>query len=55
MFNLVLDRLEHDHGHELVENALSLIGICKHGILENELLDLLATDNERHLPSCLLG
>jgi len=41
LFEQVLERLEHDHGQELVHSALSLLACSHHGLLESELLDLL--------------
>jgi len=53
MFNAVLNRLERDHGRELVENALSLIGVGRHGLLESELLELLAREGQQRFPVAL--
>ena len=53
MFHTVLDRLEGDHGRELVEHALSLVAIGRHGLLEGELLELLARPGEERFPMAL--
>ena len=53
MFQTVLERLEQDHGRELVERALSLVATGRHGLLESELLDLLARPGEQHFPMAL--
>lgn len=50
MFNAVLDRLEHEHGRELVEHSLALIATGRHGLLESELLELLARHGEDRFP-----
>ncbi len=53
MFQTVLERLEQDHGRELVERSLSLVASGRHGLLESELLDLLARPGEQHFPLAL--
>jgi WD40 repeat protein len=53
MFQTVLERLEQDHGRELVERSLSLVATGRHGLLENELLELLSRPGEQHLPMAL--
>jgi KaiC/GvpD/RAD55 family RecA-like ATPase len=53
MFQTVLERLEQDHGRELVEHSLSLVATGRHGLLESELLDLLARLGEQHFPMAL--
>lgn len=46
----ILERLEYDHGKELVGKALSLIAISLHGLHENEILSLLKRKDEPVLP-----
>ncbi|NLY02362.1 MAG: DUF4062 domain-containing protein [Rhodopirellula sp.] len=53
MFDAVLGRLEGDHGRELVEHALSLIATGRHGLLEGEVLELLARQCEERFPMAL--
>ncbi len=53
MFDTVLDRLEGDHSRELVEHALSLVATGRHGLLEGELLELLARPGEERFPMAL--
>ena len=53
MFQAVLERLEHDHGRELVEHSLSLIATGRHGLLEGEILELLARPGEARFPVAL--
>jgi hypothetical protein len=53
MFHAVLSRLEGDHGGELVEHALSLVATGRHGLLEGELLELLARPGEERFPMAL--
>ena len=53
MFGAVLDRLEQDHGRELVERSLSLIATGRNGLLEGEVLELLARDGEDRFPIAL--
>ena len=50
LFEQVLERLERDHGRELIENALSLLDCSWHGLLENEVLELLRREGEEQLP-----
>jgi hypothetical protein len=50
MFHTVLGRFEGDHGRELVEHSLALLAIGRHGLLESELLDLLARPGEERFP-----
>jgi hypothetical protein len=47
MFNIVLDRLEHDHGRDLVGRVLSLIATSRNGLLEGEILELLCLFGKR--------
>lgn len=44
LFDQVLERLEEDHGRELVEEAFSLLGCSRYGLSEAELLDLLSQE-----------
>jgi telomerase protein component 1 len=53
MFQAVLERLEEDHGRDLVERSLSLVATGRHGLMESELLDLLARTGEEHFPLAL--
>jgi WD40 repeat protein len=53
MFQTVLSRLEGDHGRALVEHALSLVATGRHGLLEGELLELLARPCEERFPVAL--
>ena len=53
MFHAVLDRLERDHGHELVRRSLSLVASGRHGLLEHEILALLARPGEGRFPMAL--
>ena len=46
----MLQRVEHDHGIELVESALSFLECSQNGLLEGELLELLRRKNEEQLP-----
>lgn len=41
LFQQVLERVESDHGRDLVERALSLSECSRQGLLENETLELL--------------
>ena len=50
LFEQVLERLERDHGRELVESALSLLDCSRHGLLESEMLELLRRGEEDQLP-----
>ena len=49
LFQQVLERLERDHGTELVASALSLLKCSRHGLLETEMLELLAQTGARKL------
>jgi WD40 repeat protein len=49
----VLQRLEKDHGQQLIANVLSLIACSRHGLLESELLELLKCDGEEQLPQAI--
>jgi len=44
LFEQVLERLEGDHGEELVKSALPLLACSRHGLLEMEMLELLGGD-----------
>ncbi len=46
----MLERLEEDHGRELVTEAFSLLGCSRYGLSEAELLDLLRRGQEEQLP-----
>jgi hypothetical protein len=46
MFQMVLARLEQDHEREFVAHALGLVATGRHGLLEGELLELLARGGE---------
>ena len=50
LFDQVLQRLEEDHGRELVSEAFALLGSSRFGLSEAELLDLLGDGNEGQLP-----
>eukprot|EP00741_Cyanophora_paradoxa_P019806 tig00021168_g19115.t1 len=50
MFACVLERLESEHGRELVEKSLCFLTVSKNGLLENELLELLSRRGEVQLP-----
>ncbi|HLF83633.1 MAG TPA: DUF4062 domain-containing protein, partial [Blastocatellia bacterium] len=50
LFEQVLRRLEGDQGEELVRSALSLLECSRHGLLESEMLQLLARAGEEQLP-----
>ncbi len=50
LFGQVLERVEHDHGKELVADALTLLECSCYGLLENEMLELLARNGEKQLP-----
>jgi len=43
LFGEVLQRLEEDHGRDLVQEALSLLETARGGLLEQELLFILGT------------
>jgi len=53
LFDQVLDRLESDHGRELVTEAFSLLYCSRYGLSETELLDLLTTKSGERLPRAL--
>jgi len=53
LFDQVLDRLEEDHGREVVTEAFSLLGCSRYGLSENELLELLRREGEETLPRVL--
>ncbi len=53
LFDQVLERLEQDHGRELVTEAFSLLGSARYGLSEPELLDLLRREKEEQLPRAL--
>jgi Tfp pilus assembly protein PilF len=53
LFDQVLERLEQDHGRELVTEAFSLLGSSRYGLSEAELLDLLRRKGEEQLPRAL--
>lgn len=46
----VLERIEIDYGKELVADLLSLLACSRHGLLESELLELLAPSGQARLP-----
>ena len=50
LFNAVLDRIELDHGKEIVTRAFTFLACAPHGLLETELLDLLRPADEPQLP-----
>jgi len=50
LFEQVLERLEHDHGEEIVKSGLSLLACARHGLLETEMLELLRREGEEQLP-----
>ena len=49
LFDQVLERLEHDHGREMTESICRWIAVSRSGMLESEILDLLA-GRERVFP-----
>ncbi|MDP2767729.1 MAG: DUF4062 domain-containing protein [Candidatus Methanoperedens sp.] len=53
LFEQVLERLEHDHGKELVKSTLSLLACARHGLLETEMLELLRREGEGQLPRAI--
>jgi len=53
MFDQVLERLEEDHGRELVAEVFALLGCSRHGLSEAELLDLLSREGEEQFPRAL--
>lgn len=53
LFDQVLERLEKDHGYQLVAEAFSLIGCSRYGLSEAELFDLLSREGETQLPRAL--
>lgn len=50
LFNAVLDRIELDHGKEIVTRAFEYLACAPHGLLETELLDLLRPADKLQLP-----
>jgi tetratricopeptide (TPR) repeat protein len=60
LFEQVLERIETDHetveptkGRERVKLALSLLACSRHGLLESEMLSLLAREGEQLLPAAI--
>lgn len=53
LFEQVLERLEDDHGGELVKDALSLLECSRHGLLETEMLELLQRGGKEQLPRAI--
>jgi len=60
LFQQVLERIEEDHervepnhGRQRVRDALSLLECSRHGLLESEMLELLARVDEQHLPQAI--
>lgn len=53
LFEQVLERLERDHGKELIKSALSLLECSRHGLLETEMLELLRREGEEQLPRAI--
>ena len=53
LFEQVLERLEHDHGEELIRNSFSLVACSHDGLLETEILELLKPDDDERLPPIL--
>ncbi|HLF83636.1 MAG TPA: NACHT domain-containing protein, partial [Blastocatellia bacterium] len=53
LFGQVLERLERDHGREIVESALTFLECSRYGLLETELLELLKRDEETQLPQAI--
>ena len=53
LFHQVLERLEEDHGRELVVEAFALVGCSRYGLSEAELLDLLPREGEEQFPHAL--
>eukprot|EP00741_Cyanophora_paradoxa_P015584 tig00020902_g15044.t1 len=55
MFLKVLERLEKDHDANLVQHALSFLHLSRNGLVEDEILELLARPdmNELQLPRAL--
>eukprot|EP01129_Flabellula_baltica_P005804 TRINITY_DN2127_c0_g1_i1.p1 TRINITY_DN2127_c0_g1~~TRINITY_DN2127_c0_g1_i1.p1 ORF type:complete len:2266 (+),score=515.97 TRINITY_DN2127_c0_g1_i1:47-6844(+) len=49
LFTEIIQRLEQDHGSELVKSALSLIACSRNGILEIEMQEILQVDDDRWL------
>jgi hypothetical protein len=50
LFEQVLDRVEKDQGKSLVKEALLLLACSRYGILESEMLELLAPIGDERLP-----
>jgi tetratricopeptide (TPR) repeat protein len=55
LFDQVLERLERDHGQELVSEAFSMLGCSRYGVSETELLELLRKEGEEQVPRILLA
>jgi nephrocystin-3 len=53
LFGQVLERLEKDHGKELVVEAFSLIGSSRYRLSEAELLEMLCRKGEEQFPRAL--
>jgi hypothetical protein len=53
LFEQVLERLEEDHGRELVAETFLLLGSSRYGLSENELLELLCREGEVQFPRAL--
>lgn len=53
LFGQVLKRVEDDHGKNLVTNALRFLECSRYGLLESEILELLARDGEKQLPQAV--
>jgi len=50
LLNEILERLEKDHTKELVKTSLSLLACARSGLLESEMLTMLARPGEKSLP-----
>jgi nephrocystin-3 len=55
LFDQVLERLEQDHGQELVSEAFFLLGCSRYGLSETELLELLRREGEEQVARILLA
>lgn len=53
LFTQVLDRLEADHGRELVAETFSMLACSRYGLSETEILDLLRREGEEQFPRAL--
>ena len=51
LFTEVLQRLEQDHGRQLVKDALCMIACSQQGLMEEELLELLAHPGKEKFPA----